>query len=489
MSLYAFPSAQEQLVTRHEKLINNPNYHDLIFMVEKQQIYAHSIVVSVRAPELASPKDKKKVKSKKGLTTVDVTTISHRILLEVLHYVYCGTIEFAKLNVQQILQLNAAAIELALPRLQWMCEHHLRTHISLDNIFPTLKGAHALNQPSVKEFCYHFIVKSYNDFVANKDGVKDLGIELFQSVVEVYQQFQTGQLKPLAVPPEPANTIVQDYKQICENKETLDITLRFTNDYVSAHKAILAGQSHELFNLCSAPVVGKTKEHPEHTVVPPLKSKDPKEPGPIISADSFKALLRFVYHGDTKIEPLHAIELVPFARDYGLTELYSLTLELTRRHIDNQTALNALALTYLLQLEAHETIAKEIRENATNHILSNLQKINLQPLKTINPNVSIDLLLAKQDRDRKEIGLTPSNSSSAPTLSPVSSSSSVPSVVVPEIKHPEKDERTTSARNLKEDKSGEKEKKEDKKEEKKDDKKEKKEKKSKDSKKDKKDKK
>lgn len=483
MSLYAFPSPQEQLVTRHEKLINNANYHDLIFMVEKQQVYAHSIVVAVRAPELASPKDKKKVKSKKGLTTVDVTTISQRILLEVLHYVYCGTIEFAKLNVQQILQLNAAAIELALPRLQWMCEHHLRTHISLDNIFPTLKGAHALNQPSVKEFCFHFIVKNYNDFVANKDGVKDLGIELFQSVVEVYQQFQTGQLKPLAVPPEPANNIVQDYKQICENKETLDITLRFNNEYVSAHKAILAAQSHELFNLCSSPVVGKTKEHPEHIVVPPLKSKDPKEPGPVISAEAFKALVRFLYHGDTKIEPLLAIELVPFSRDFSLTELYSLTLELTRRHIDNHTALNALALTYLLQVEAHETIAKEIRENATNHILANLQKINLQPLKTINPNVSIDLLLAKQDKDRKEIGLTPSNSASAPVLSPVSSASSV-SVAVPEIKQPV-DERTTSTRSLREDKSAEKEKKEDKKE----DKKEKKEKKSKESKKDKKEKK
>jgi len=464
MSLYAFPSPQEQLLTRHEKLINNPNYHDLIFIVEKQQIYAHSIIVAVRAPELASPKDKKKIKSKKGLITVDVTTINHRILLEVLHYVYCGSIEFGKLQVPQILQLNAAAIELALPRLQWMCEHHLRTHISLDNIFPVLKGAHALNQPSVKEFCYHFIVKSYNDFVANKDGVKDLGIELFQSVVEVYQQFQTGQLKPLATPAEPANTIVQDFKQIYENKETLDVTFRFGNDFVSAHKAILAGQSHELFGLCSSNVIGKTKEFPEHIAVPNLKSKDPKEPGPTISGESFKSLLRFVYHGDTKVAPLHAIELVPFARDYGLTELYTLALEVTRKSIDNNTALNSLALTYLLQLEAHEAIAKEVRENSTNHILTNLQKINLQGLKSLNPNVSIDLLLAKQHRDRKDIGLAPQHSTSAPIISPVTSTTSMSSIEESTKSQPPPDERSTSSRNLK-DKKDEPKKEEPKKEE------------------------
>jgi hypothetical protein len=43
--------------------------------------------------------------------------------------------------------------------------------------YSVLKTAHQLGLPRMKEFCFHFIVKNYNDVVANKDGVKDLGIE------------------------------------------------------------------------------------------------------------------------------------------------------------------------------------------------------------------------------------------------------------------------------------------------------------------------
>jgi len=111
------------------------------------------------------------------------------------------------------LQTNAAAIELDLERLHWLCENYLRTNLALENIFTVLKGAHELKQSSVKEFCFHYILKHYNDFIGNKDGVKDLGIELFQEVVEHYQQSLTGNVKTLNISPEPQNTIVADYKK------------------------------------------------------------------------------------------------------------------------------------------------------------------------------------------------------------------------------------------------------------------------------------
>ncbi len=33
-----------------------------------------------------------------------------------------------------------------------------------------------------------------------------------------------------------------------------------------------------------------------------------------LSADSFKAMLRFIYYGERQIEPLHATELIAFSK-------------------------------------------------------------------------------------------------------------------------------------------------------------------------------
>lgn len=61
-----------------------------------------------------------------------------------------------------------------------MCEHYIQTNLAMENVFTVLKGAHNLNQKSVKEMCFHFALKNYNAFIGNKDGAKDLGIDLFQ---------------------------------------------------------------------------------------------------------------------------------------------------------------------------------------------------------------------------------------------------------------------------------------------------------------------
>jgi hypothetical protein len=72
----------------------------------------------VRCPALANPKDTKKykIKKKKNITTVDITHIPSNIVLEILYYVYTGTIEFTKLNIEQIISIYTVAGEFELPR-------------------------------------------------------------------------------------------------------------------------------------------------------------------------------------------------------------------------------------------------------------------------------------------------------------------------------------------------------------------------------------
>jgi hypothetical protein len=62
---------------------------------------------------------------------------------------------------------------------------------------------------------------------SNKEGAKELGFELFQEVVEKYNQKAKGvELKLAPLGAEPANTLVNDFKQIYKEMVGADITFR-----------------------------------------------------------------------------------------------------------------------------------------------------------------------------------------------------------------------------------------------------------------------
>jgi len=56
---------KQELLLDHSKMINEQAFSDVIFTVEKQQVYGHSFVCNERAPGIMIPKDpKKKTKEK-----------------------------------------------------------------------------------------------------------------------------------------------------------------------------------------------------------------------------------------------------------------------------------------------------------------------------------------------------------------------------------------------------------------------------------------
>lgn len=402
-------SASKQKISTamdHSKMINEEQHSDLIFQVEKQQVFAHYYVVSIRCPLLVAPKDpKRKPKKKKNITIVDAPpTISHKTLLDVLYYLYTGHIEFSVLNPFQILQLNAAAMELEIERLKWMCENFLRTQMNLDNIYAIYKGCHELNQPYIKDLCLRFIVHNFNQVTGNKDRVKEIGLELFQEAVDFNQKHRPQDLPPVVAPPEPQNTVVADFKKVLETMENSDITFRVNDEFVKAHRAILAAQSTELSNLCSAQVVPKTKEAPEHIVVKGVRTiaKDgtPRE-GAVISAEAFRWFLKYMYYGEGFIPPLQACELVAFGRDYGLNTLQYTALEVAKRNINKDTVLQIMGITYLPQMAELEATSAELKQKTMDYLISHFEEIPFKSLKKMNPEIGLDILLAHQEREKK----------------------------------------------------------------------------------------
>jgi hypothetical protein len=65
-----------------------------------------------------------------------------------------------------------------------------------------------LGHAKIKEETFRFVAQHFDSFLSNKDGGKDLGIDLYQEVTEAYQNYKVNGIPPLAELPEPPNTII-----------------------------------------------------------------------------------------------------------------------------------------------------------------------------------------------------------------------------------------------------------------------------------------
>jgi len=413
----------------HKGMINDANFHDLIITVDKQQILAHTYVVQLRCPILLNPKDpKKKPKKKKNITTIEVTSIPHKTLLDVFQFVYNGKIDLSNVSVAQAIQIYVAAAELELERLKWLCEQYIRKVISLENAFSLLKAARQFAQKLIEDICFYFLIERFTEVSSNKEGAKELGFELFQEIVDKYNQKAKGiEVKVPSLGPQPSNTLINDFKQICKEMQGADITFRFGNTYIPCHKGILAARSTELASLCSATPVSRSKEGPEHVLVPGIKGKE----GSTISGEAFGCLIKFVYYGETSIPALYACELIPYSRDFGLGDLQYVCIETTRKNVNKDTALQINGITYLPQMEDRETISKELRQSTLDFILDHMDEVDLKPLKKMNPAIALDILFACQDRQKKGDKTNTPPSLHTSTKSTIKSSTDINSSALP----------------------------------------------------------
>lgn len=368
-------------------MLLDKTFSDLHFVFRDKKVFAHSFVVWVRADGLLSAKDKanldkKKKKRETGATTIESGSkdrvFSPRVIELLFEYIYGGFVKFSTLSQHDILHLNVAAKQYKLDRLAYMCELYLRETIALENVHTLLKLSHDLKETSVKNMCLAFAVKHYQAFITNKNGISEIGIDLFQEVV-------TRQAAPAAekdeLPPAPASDYLKHWQHLHDEMLFADALAKVGNDKVRFHRAVLAAHSEPLANL--------------------LKTNTGDEvPFMGISGEAFKALLRFVYYGDTKINATPATELINFCKQYELPELSRVCEDKIRESIDTNTVLDILAVTYLPYMEKRSDI-QELRRKALNYLLEHLTAVDLSPLRKLPPVIALDVLFACQAHEAK----------------------------------------------------------------------------------------
>ena len=390
------------VVLSNKKLLQQDQFEDFTIVVGAEKAGAHASILSCRCEDLVPmPKEddkKKKVKKPKEAKVKGVTSV--HIMRKVLEYLYTGMVEFQKLAVTEILNLNGAARHFKLNRLGYMCERWLREHLSMENVFVLLKAAVAQHESHVKAFCMDFAFDNYKEFVFNSDGVRVIGLELFQEVVKAY----TDRPPPCkAVPPEeaPQDTLIEDFKKLYTLMPYYDVTFNVSGVQIRCHKAILAAHSDQFLPLISnAPPSGVDFNS--------------------LSPEAFKCMLKFLYYGDDNIDPHPATELVAFSKQFKLHSLLRICEDKCRTSVSVDTVLDILQTTYIPEMEEKKDLVKELHKKTFPFILANLTEIDLTPIRKMTPDIAIDILMEIQKcwgEDPPPVPSDPSPSAPAPAPS------------------------------------------------------------------------
>jgi len=372
----------------HNKLIDNRAFSDMDFVVEKNRhVSAHIAIILSRAASLVPAKNRDILKKEmaKPLAKRKIQEVvfregpSYNCLLNVLKWVYTDSVEFTKLSIADVLELNGTALTFQLTRLNWLCEKYLHSILKMDNLFEILKGAHTdQKQSAVKGYALNFAIKNYNDFITNKEGIHALGIDLFQEVVTKYT---SGVDQPAEPGQEPPSELLRQFKQLYDQLEYTDAVCKVGTEKIKAHRAILSGHSPELQKVFEG---NKTQEEFEFTG---------------ISGAAFKSALKFIYYGDINVDPLPACELISFATTYHLNDLKVVCEEKIKDSIAVNTVLEILAVTFLPHMATRADM-NELKEKCVGFILEKLGDIELSALRKLHPGIAIDILFALQSREK-----------------------------------------------------------------------------------------
>ena len=232
------------------------HWSDITFTTQDSKIMpAQFCIISARWPFMLTHIIEKRAKeggashkSNPKPTQIDVP-YQASVFARILKYVYSDKINPQKLKITEIVELAVVASSYKLDRLRSILEHDLVSKLDDETVFPMLKAASDKNQLTIKAICLDYVSHHFPAFLANKQGLALLGIDLFQEVTLIVtaQQGAAEKPPPITLPPVPASTLVDDFTKLYTSMGLSDAVVVIAGEKLRFHRAVLAVQSPALY--------------------------------------------------------------------------------------------------------------------------------------------------------------------------------------------------------------------------------------------------
>jgi len=147
------------LVTELRKLVNNPMFADVTFLVEGERVYATRAHLAARSEHFRALFYGGMREASFGADEeIVLPDIAHPIFLLMLEYIY--TDQVGDISSDLAVQLLIAAERFLLERLKALCEDVVRKSISIENVVSIMMAAKTHRADGLKDICMHFIVSN-----------------------------------------------------------------------------------------------------------------------------------------------------------------------------------------------------------------------------------------------------------------------------------------------------------------------------------------
>merc|ERR1719265_969012 len=168
------------LVSDLRKLINNPTFSDVTFMVESQPVYATRAHLAARSEHFRALFYGGMRESSGTEEQIVLPDIAHPVFLQLLEYIY--TDQIGDVSSDLAVHLLIAAERFLLDRLKALCEDIIRKSISIDNVAQIMMTAKAHRADGLKDICMDFII-------SNEEKIKSTSAfrELIQEPTLMYE--------------------------------------------------------------------------------------------------------------------------------------------------------------------------------------------------------------------------------------------------------------------------------------------------------------
>mmetsp|Transcript_127999 Transcript_127999/g.362299 ORF Transcript_127999/g.362299 Transcript_127999/m.362299 type:complete len:518 (-) Transcript_127999:185-1738(-) len=168
------------LVDDLRKLINNPAFADVTFLVDSQPVYATRAHLAARSEHFRALFYGGMRESSGADEQIVLPDVAHPVFLLLLEYIY--TDQVGDISSDLAVHLLIAAERFLLDRLKALCEDIIRKSISIDNAVQIMMTAKNHRADGLKDICMDFII-------TNEDKIKSTPAfkELIQEPTLMYE--------------------------------------------------------------------------------------------------------------------------------------------------------------------------------------------------------------------------------------------------------------------------------------------------------------